>query len=175
LTSKSIDNEEKLYFLKELNENQREAVTCEDKRICVVAGPGCGKTKTLVSRVIYLLKSKIATPDQILLLTFSKKAIKEIKERIKDSLGSKPGSVINVSNIHSFCCKFLRRHIFLLGVKDNKFAIYDRKDQEEVVRQILEDMDLALYSDKKEVKAIVNSITQCKSKGMTNFVVLNDL
>jgi len=63
-------------FLQELNEQQKQAVYEEHPRICVIAGPGCGKTKTLVSRLIYLLSSQKAQPQNILVLTFAKKAIK---------------------------------------------------------------------------------------------------
>ncbi|CAG8779421.1 10387_t:CDS:2, partial [Ambispora leptoticha] len=69
-------------FLQELNEQQKQAVYEEHPRICVIAGPGCGKTKTLVSRLIYLLTSQKAQPQNILVLTFAKKAIKEIKKRV---------------------------------------------------------------------------------------------
>ncbi len=73
--------------LDDLNSYQSEAVLSTEKQICVIAGPGCGKTRTLVAKVIYLLRNEKAKPQAILLLTFSKKAIREIKERISKRLG----------------------------------------------------------------------------------------
>jgi len=69
-------------YLQDLNPQQKKAVLEKHKLICVIAGPGCGKTKTLISRIIYLLAEKKIEPQQILVLTFAKKAIKEIKKRI---------------------------------------------------------------------------------------------
>lgn len=69
-------------YLKELNKQQREAVIEEHSRICVVAGAGCGKTRTLVKRAIFLLLEKKVKPEAILILTFTKKAIEEIRKRI---------------------------------------------------------------------------------------------
>ena len=67
-------------FLQELNAQQKQAACEKHQRICVIAGPGCGKTKTLVSRIIYLLSSQKVQSQNILVLTFAKKAIKEIKK-----------------------------------------------------------------------------------------------
>src|SRR5271168_4261251 len=69
-------------YLQDLNPQQKKAVLEEHKLICIIAGPGCGKTKTLIGRIIYLLAEKKIEPRQILVLTFAKKAIKEIKKRI---------------------------------------------------------------------------------------------
>lgn len=67
-------------YLQDLNPQQKQAVMEQHPRVCVIAGPGCGKTKTLVSKAIYLLASQQAQPRNILILTFAKKAIKEIKK-----------------------------------------------------------------------------------------------
>ena len=69
-------------YLKELNSQQKKAVLENHPLICIIAGPGCGKTKTLISRIIYLLTEKKVESQRILVLTFAKKAIKEIKKRI---------------------------------------------------------------------------------------------
>jgi len=97
-------------FLQELNPQQKKAVCEENSLICVVAGPGCGKTKTLVSRVIYLLVVKKLEPRQILVLTFAKKAIKEVKSRIYPYVNPTQKSELNIVNFHSFCYKVLSKH-----------------------------------------------------------------
>jgi DNA helicase II / ATP-dependent DNA helicase PcrA len=156
-----IENRDNLDFLKELNEQQKQAVFCQDKSICVIAGAGCGKTKTLISRVAYLLKAKIANPEQILLLTFSKKAIEEVRNRIEKLLGVGFKQHLDIFNIHSFAYKFLRKHSHLLGYQDSQFQVYDSKHQEEVIKHILE-IDLDLIPDSKLVRTIASKISFCK-------------
>ncbi|CAG8502227.1 1800_t:CDS:2 [Gigaspora margarita] len=87
-------------------------------RICVIAGPGCGKTKTLVSRLIYLLTSQKAQPQNILVLTFAKKAIKEIKKRVFSHITTVSPKDLHIYNFHSFCFNVLNKHSHLLGFPD---------------------------------------------------------
>ena len=79
-------------YLQDLNSQQKKAVLENHQLICVIAGPGCGKTKTLISRIIYLLAEKKVEPQRILVLTFAKKAIKEIKKRIYPYINPAPSS-----------------------------------------------------------------------------------
>jgi DNA helicase-2/ATP-dependent DNA helicase PcrA len=162
-------------FLTELNEQQKKAVLCEDKRICVIAGPGCGKTKTLISRALYLLKSQKVPAEQILLLTFSKKAIREIENRITSSLGTSWfGSNPTIANLHSFCYQFLRKHSSQLGFIGNSFPLYDRKDQEDLVKKILADKNFSLSTDSKEINTIVRLISLSKVIDDNNFTLFTD-
>lgn len=148
-------------IINELNDQQKKAVFSEAKRICVVAGPGCGKTKTLVSRVINLVSNKNIDPRSILLLTFSKKAIKEIKNRLNTSLGH-DASILNIYNFHSYCYYFLRKNYWALGFEQDNFPIYDKNDQKVLIKKILDDSDYPY--DNKEINTIISLISLCKIK-----------
>ncbi|MCE8163547.1 MAG: ATP-dependent helicase [Candidatus Moeniiplasma glomeromycotorum] len=143
-------------FLQELNEQQKQAVYEEHPRICVIAGPGCGKTKTLVSRLIYLLASQKAQPQNILVLTFAKKAIKEIKKRVFSYITTISPKDLHIYNFHSFCFHVLNKYSYLLGFPDSKFPVYDRYEQEAVIRKILYQNNY--NAEKKEINTILACI-----------------
>lgn len=117
----------------ELNEEQRKAVLEKHNRICVVAGPGCGKTRTLVGKFISILKKEEVPINKILVLTFAKKAAKEIRERVKKNIFYKNIHELdkNISNFHSFCFDFLK------DFYDSDFLIYDSYDQKKIIGNIL--------------------------------------
>src|SRR3982750_1861576 len=140
-------------FLHELNEQQKQAVYEEHPRICVIAGPGCGKTKTLVSRLIYLLSSQKTQPQNILVLTFAKKAIKEIKKRVFSYITTASPKDLHIYNFHSFCFHVLNKHSHLLGFVESKFPVYDRHEQEMVVRKIIYQNNY--NADQKEIRTIL--------------------
>ncbi|SRR5258706_7864520 len=144
-------------FLQALNPSQKEAVFAEDKSLCVIAGPGCGKTKTLISRIIYLLTVKKVNPQRILVLTFAKKAIKEIKKRIYPYIDPLQKSELNIANFHSFGYQVLSKHSFLLGFLENKFPIYDRHDQENIIKKIVYDPKEQI--EQKEVNVLLSLIS----------------
>ena len=144
-------------FLQELNERQKQAVYEEHSRICVIAGPGCGKTKTLVSRLIYLLASQKAQPQNILVLTFAKKAIKEIKKRVFSHITTVSPKDLHIYNFHSFCFHVLNKHSHLLGFPDSKFPVYDRHEQEVIIRKILYQNNY--NAEKKEINTILAYIS----------------
>ncbi|CAJ0844934.1 9088_t:CDS:2 [Entrophospora sp. SA101] len=144
-------------FLQELNEQQKQAVYEEHPRICVIAGPGCGKTKTLVSRLIYLLSSQKAQPQNILVLTFAKKAIKEIKKRVFSHITTVSPKDVHIYNFHSFCFHVLNKYSHLLGFPDSKFPVYDRHEQETIIRKILYQNNY--NAEKKEINTILAYIT----------------
>src|SRR6266496_4140906 len=98
------DHEE---IFQELNEQQKQAVYEKHPRVCVIAGPGCGKTKTLVSKAIYLLLSQQTQPENILILTFAKKAIKEVRKRIFAYITTVAPKNLHIYNFHSFCFRVL--------------------------------------------------------------------
>lgn len=164
---------EKSDFLKNLNENQKKAVTCHDKRICVIAGPGCGKTKTMTSRATYLLKNNLVKPDQILLVTFSKNSAEEMESRIRGYLRKEEELLPNnIGTIHSFCYRFLQENVHLLGIEDIDVCI--REHQEDLIQEILKEMDSALYSNNREIKTIVGKISYCKVLGIKGFSLMSD-
>lgn len=149
-------------ILEGLNDQQRDAVFSKESKICVIAGPGCGKTRTLVAKVVHLISTKETNPEKIALLTFSKKAIREIRERIVDSIGYDYSFSLNIHNFHSFCYKFLRENFLLLGFDKDNFPIYDKNDQELIIKKILYDQDYSY--DSKELNTIISIISLCKIK-----------
>ncbi|CAI2161719.1 1294_t:CDS:2 [Funneliformis geosporum] len=157
-------------IFEELNQQQKQAVYEESSRICVIAGPGCGKTKTLVSRIIYLLSSQKAQPRNILVLTFAKKAIKEIKKRVFSHLSDISPRELHIHNFHSFCFRILNRHAHLLGFPENKFPVYDRHEQETVIRKLLYQENY--NTEKKEINTIISCIKYLKTNQALDF---NDL
>ena len=144
-------------LFQELNEQQKQAVYEEHPRICVIAGPGCGKTKTLVSRFIYLLGEKKIPSQNILVLTFAKKAIKEIKKRVFSYITTVSSKDLHIYNFHSFCFHVLNKHSYLLGFPESKFPVYDRHEQEVVVRKIIYQNNY--NADQKEINTILAYIS----------------
>lgn len=148
-------------FLQELNEQQKQAVYEESPRICVIAGPGCGKTKTLVSRLIYLLMGKKISSQNILVLTFAKKAIKEIKKRVFSYITTVSSKDSHIYNFHSFCFHILNKYSYLLGFPNSQFPVYDRHEQETVVRKIIYQGNYS--ADQKEINTIIAYISGWKN------------
>jgi DNA helicase-2/ATP-dependent DNA helicase PcrA len=150
-------------YLGKLNDDQRKAVIEENKKVCVIAGPGCGKTKTLVSRLTYLLEKKKISKDRILVLTFAKKAIKEIKKRVYEVTNLKESDELNIHNFHSFCFKLISKNSELLKLKNNgRFPVYDRSEQEFVIKKILQKRDIE--DNKVEINSIISFINNVKNK-----------
>lgn len=117
-------------YLIGLNESQREAVLTTEGPVLILAGAGSGKTHTLINRVSHIIDNGIS-PEHILLLTFTNKAAKEMKDRIIHNLGEK-GSEVIATTFHSFCARFLRKHIAKLGMHSN-FTIIDEEDSADVI------------------------------------------
>ncbi len=122
-------------FLNELNEEQRSAVLNTDGPTLVVAGAGSGKTKVLTSRLAYIVKEKKAWPNQILCVTFTNKAAKEMRDRVLKNLGGKLDSLSWLGTFHAISVKFLRRHAEAIGLKSN-FTILDTDDQKKLIKNI---------------------------------------
>ena len=97
------------------NENQRKAIECVEGPLLITAGPGTGKTATLVKRTIYMIQEKGVRPEQILLATFTEKAAKELITRISNELANKKIPVnINemyIGTFHSICLRFIKEHL----------------------------------------------------------------
>jgi DNA helicase-2/ATP-dependent DNA helicase PcrA len=128
-------------FLDKLNPQQRSAVTAPDGPILVIAGPGSGKTRVLTQRIAYLIANQGVRPWQILAVTFTNKAAKEMAERLKKTLPDQATEGIMLGTFHSICARILRRESDHLPVESN-FVIFDSDDQERIVKAILREFNL---------------------------------
>ncbi|HKC04782.1 MAG TPA: UvrD-helicase domain-containing protein [Patescibacteria group bacterium] len=145
-----------------LNDKQKEAVTYTDGPLLVLAGAGSGKTKVLTHRVAFFLAQNLAKPENCLLLTFTNKAAAEMRERISHLV--KTAGQPFAGTFHSFCAKVLRIEGHNIGIPDH-FVIYDDTDQKDLVKQILESMNLT--TDQYNPAAILNGIGEAKNQMMT--------
>ena len=118
---------DKKNFLNQLNKQQLAAVLNTEGPNLVVAGAGSGKTKVLTSRLAYIVEQKKAWPNQILCVTFTNKASREMRDRVIKILGGKISSLSWLGTFHSISVKFLRRHAEAVGIKSN-FTILDTED-----------------------------------------------
>ena len=150
-------------WIDELNPEQKEAVTTTQGPVLVLSGAGTGKTKVLTSRLAYLLSSGKAQPWECLVVTFTNRAAKEMKERVYGLIGEAADSVW-LGTFHSICVKILRRHAELVGLNSN-FTILNEDDQKRLVKKICEAEGI---DDKKyPPQSIVDSIQRWKDKGLT--------
>jgi len=150
-------------YLSNLNNNQKEAIINPDGPCLVVAGAGSGKTKVLTTRVAHIIKEKKAWPNQILCVTFTNKAAKEMQSRIINALGEKISSLPWLGTFHSVCAKLLRRHAEAVGL-NSRFTIIDQEDQLRLIKNICkaENIDVKKISP----KWILSFINQWKNKGL---------
>lgn len=146
-----------------LNDRQKEAVLYGDGPLLILAGAGSGKTSVLTKRVAYLIKERNVSPSNIVAITFTNKAAKEMKERIIKEVG-KEGYDIQISTFHSFGLRIIRENYEKLGYEKN-FTIIDSDDSLTVVKKILKDMgiDYARFNP----KFIKNQISSCKNEMVT--------
>jgi len=149
-------------YLNNLNKNQKEAVINLDGPCLVVAGAGSGKTKVLTSRVIHIIKEKKAWPNQILCVTFTNKAAREMQNRISNSLNEKISSLPWLGTFHSVCAKLLRRHAEAVGL-NSRFTIIDQEDQLRLIKNICkaENIDIKKISP----QFVLSFINNWKNKG----------
>ena len=145
--------------LEELNDKQKEAVLYNEGPLLIIAGAGAGKTKTLTTKIAYLIEEKGVSPYSILAITFTNKAAKEMKDRIYHTIGE-DAKKLQVSTFHSFGLKLIRENVSALGY-DRNFVIMDSEDSLTVVKKILKEMDCdpKIYNP----KAIRNKISSCKN------------
>ena len=145
-----------------LNEFQKEAVLYNDGPLLILAGAGSGKTRVLTTKIAYLIEDVNVHPYNILAITFTNKAAKEMKERIDGLIGERARG-IQVSTFHSFGLKILRENCEALGY-DHNFVIMDSDDSLTVVKKILKELD---YDPKiYNPRAIRNKISSCKNEMM---------
>jgi DNA helicase-2/ATP-dependent DNA helicase PcrA len=123
-------------YLDGLNPAQRAAVEALDGPVLMLAGAGTGKTKALTARIVHLMTMGRARPDQILAVTFTNKAAREMKNRVGSMLGQQVEGMPWLGTFHSVCVKLLRRHAELVGLKSN-FTILDTDDQLRLLKQLL--------------------------------------
>ncbi len=124
-------------YLNELNPAQREAVETMDGPVLMLAGAGTGKTKALTTRIVHLLNTGRAQPNEILAVTFTNKAAREMKLRVGRLMGGPAEGMPWLGTFHSVCVKLLRRHAELVGLKSN-FTILDTDDQLRLLKQLVQ-------------------------------------
>src|SRR5215831_15778256 len=146
-------------YLRGLNDRQREAVLHKDGPIMIVAGAGSGKTKVLTTRIAHLLAQGVSAFN-ILALTFTNKAAKEMKERVEKILGNNEARNLYIGTFHSVFARILRIEAVRLGYPNN-FTIYDTDDAKAVVKTVIHELDL----DDKHYKpsSVYNRISSAKN------------
>lgn len=150
-------------LLNGLNDMQQKAVLKTDGPLLVLAGAGSGKTTVLTRRIAYILKMHKARPWEILAITFTNKAAKEMLERITSLVPDDAGDMW-IKTFHSACLRMLRRDIDKIGYTSN-FNIYDTNDQKRIVKQCIK--DCMLNEDNYPVKSIISRISDAKNKGIS--------
>ena len=146
--------------LDNLNDRQKEAVINTEGPMLILAGAGSGKTRVLTTKVAYLINEKNINPENILAITFTNKAAKEMKERIYSIVGSLAFK-IQISTFHSFGLKIIKDNCHLLGY-DNNFTILDADDSLTVIKKILKELNID--STKFNPKAIRSTISSNKNE-----------
>ena len=150
-------------YLKNLNEAQKQAVISLDGPLLIVAGAGSGKTRVLTSRIAHIIKEKRAFPNQILSVTFTNKAAKEMQERVSKILGSSATGLSWLGTFHSICAKLLRKHASAVNLNSN-FTIVDTDDQLRLIKNICkaENIDIKQLAP----RFIIAIIDKWKNKGL---------
>lgn len=146
-----------------LNDEQREAVLCTEGPLLVLAGAGSGKTRVLTHRIAYLVEEKGIAPWQILAITFTNKAAKEMRERVAALLGGRTRGMW-VSTFHAMCVRILRDDADKIGY-DKNFSIYDTDDLKRLVKTIMIELD----ADPKQISpaVLLSQISQAKNALMS--------
>jgi len=156
--------------IKQLNKEQKKAVRCIDKPVLLLAGAGSGKTRVITYRIAYLISQCSVPPFQILALTFTNKAAREMAERVNQMLDGDTHGV-TITTFHSLCVRFLRAYIHLLGYQKD-FVIFDTASQQSTIKTIFEDEGI----DSKEInlKAVHSQIMKMKGEGRGPDVFLQE-
>ncbi len=150
-------------YLDMLNPEQREAAETLDGAVLVLAGAGTGKTRVLVSRLAHILAQRRAWPSQILAVTFTNKAAREMLDRVNAIIGG-GGEGLWLGTFHSICARILRRHAELIGLKPT-FTILDTDDQLRLLKQLLSAENI---DDKKwPARSLLAIIQRWKDRGLT--------
>ena len=150
-------------LIENLNKEQKEAVLNIEGPNLIVAGAGSGKTRVLTTRLIHIINQKKAWPNQILCVTFTNKAAKEMQNRVMQYIKGSSNAVPWLGTFHSISVKFLRRHAEALDYRSN-FTILDTDDQKKLIRNIVKGQDLD--AKKFSPQLIMYHIDQWKNKGL---------
>lgn len=159
-------------FLDKLNPAQKKAVMAGNGPVLVLAGPGSGKTRVLTQRIAYLIGYEGVRPYQMMAVTFTNKAAREMENRVGQLLGSSMSTGLLLGTFHSICARILRREAEKLPVSSD-FVIFDADDQQSVVKNAIKELNL---SDKLYRPAAVHSaISRAKNEllGPDDFPVIN--
>ena len=151
-------------YLRGLNDPQREAVLATEGPVLVLAGAGTGKTAALTARLAHLIATRRAWPSEILAVTFTNKAAREMRERVGRLMGDAVEGMPWLGTFHAIAAKMLRRHAELVGLQSN-FTILDTDDQLRLLKQLIQSADL----DEKRwtARALAGLIDRWKNRGLT--------
>jgi len=147
-----------------LNQPQQDAVLQTEGPLLVLAGAGTGKTRVLTSRIIHIINSYLASPAQILAVTFTNKAAAEMKKRIGEVIGDQVNNLW-IGTFHSIAARIMRRHAELVGLKSD-FTIIDQDDQLRLLKQIM--VDNAIDTKQFPAKNYLNKISRMKDLGQAD-------
>jgi len=150
-------------YLAKLNEEQRLAVETVDGPLLVLAGAGTGKTRVLTTRFAHILLTGRAAPNQVLAVTFTNKAAREMRERVSALLG-RPAEGLWLGTFHALCARMLRRNAELAGLSSN-FSILDTDDQMRLLKQVMETFRLDVKRWPPQV--LMGAIQRFKDRGQT--------
>ncbi len=148
-------------LLEGLNESQKDAVLAENGPMMILAAAGSGKTRTLVTKIGHLIKQGKVNKYELLAMTFSNKAAREMRERISSSLGMEKGP-LNITTFHSYCARFLRKEGRAIGL-DEKFTIYDDSESKTLVKTLVERRGLVVKDT--PIMGILYYIQSLKNQG----------
>ena len=151
-------------YLEGLNPEQREAVLATEGPVLVLAGAGTGKTRVLTTRLAHILATGRARPWELLAVTFTNKAAREMRERIGHLIGDAAEGLRWVGTFHSVSAQILRRHAELVGLRSN-YTILDVDDQERLLKQLIEAENID--SKRWTAKTLANLIDGWKNRGLT--------
>ena len=148
-------------FLEQLNPSQREAVTHKTGPLLIIAGPGSGKTRTVVHSIAYAIENGMIPPDRILAFSFTVKASEELRHRVAEAVGQDNSSGVQISTFHSFCRKVLEEDIEKLGIGYTRnFKALEENDQRKVIQT---QIDYLQYHRFPKSDDILNFIKKCKA------------
>ena len=160
-----------LNYLKNLNSNQKKAVLNLNGPCLIVAGAGSGKTRVLTTKVAHIIKEGKALPNQILCVTFTNKASKEMKNRISKILSGKDTGLPWLGTFHSICAKILRKHASAINLGHN-FTIIDQDDQIKLIKNICKSENIDIK--KVSPKFVLSVIDHWKNKGLIPEKIIPD-
>ena len=151
-------------YLSGLNAPQRQAVLTTDGPVLILAGAGTGKTRALTTRLAHILHSRLAWPSEILCVTFTNKAAREMQHRMAALLGQSVEGLPFLGTFHAVAARMLRRHAELVGL-DSNFTILDTDDQQRLMKQII--IEAGIDDKRWPAKALAGHIDRFKNRGLT--------